>query len=146
MHIPGVVLPAYTQTHAHDASPKLATAEKAYPFPPRRWGASFGPDFARGASGKRPLCNLISLPSQHFTPIDTDSAALSLVTAFQARHSPSPLHPSKDAFLPTNIQHRLDSARTFSTSCIECQSQLFFQTRFSPRVLDDKLRKMIRLL
>lgn len=89
-----------TRTHAHDASPNLQPRKRLTPFLPWRWGASFGPDFARGASGKRPLCNLISLPSQHFTPIDTDSAALSLVTAFQARHSPSPHRLSKGAFLP----------------------------------------------
>ena len=51
----------------HYRRTQRATAEKVYPFFPRgERGASFGPDFARTASGKSPLCNLISLPSRHF--------------------------------------------------------------------------------
>ena len=59
------VVPGVLPMHAHDER-NVRPRKTLTPFPRGERGASFGPDFARTASGKSPLCNLISLPSRHF--------------------------------------------------------------------------------
>lgn len=108
VHTRYCALPArHTRTRArthtrHTSSSNLRPRKRLFtPFLSRRWGASFGPDFARGASGKRPLCNLISLPSPalHFDRSIQIRRHFPSLLPFKRVHIRPP-RVSKDAFLP----------------------------------------------
>lgn len=124
MYTPGIVRflrGTHGRTHTRGTSSSNLRPRKRLftPFLSRRWGASFGPDFARGASGKRPLCNLISLPSP----------ALHFDRSIQIRrHFPSLLPFKRVIFaFPASLKTRFFREYR-NISCIECR--VFFSTDF----------------